>query len=99
MPGPRGDLPRGGAPSAQCFHCLQRLASDPAAGTPNVSMVFVGDNADAADDWIAAHMVLAQLVEQRPCLFEVLGVEAFCKPAIDSGEEIVGFGPSTPLTP
>src|ERR1700757_4760523 len=30
-------------------------------GMPNVSMVLVGDNADAADDWIAEHISAADV--------------------------------------
>jgi uncharacterized protein YaiI (UPF0178 family) len=30
-------------------------------GTPNVSMVLVGENADAADDWIAEHISAADV--------------------------------------
>src|SRR5438270_112104 len=33
-----------------------------------------------------------QLVEQRPCFFQVLCVEAFGEPAVDRREKVAGFG-------
>src|SRR5713226_8436231 len=34
----------------------------------------------------------SQLVEQRLCVFEVGGAEAFGEPAVDRREEVAGFG-------
>ena len=53
MPGTRGDLPRSDTSSAQCFRSLQWLTTNSAAWHVDVSIVLVGDSADAADDWIA----------------------------------------------
>src|SRR6516164_1871061 len=39
----------------------------------------------------ASRAGLAELVEQRFCLFQVGGVEAFGKPAIDRCDEVAGF--------
>jgi hypothetical protein len=40
-----------------------------------------------------------QRVEQRLCLFQVGGVEALGKPAVDRREEVAGFGMPTLLAP
>ena len=37
----------------------------------------------------------SQFVEQRFCLFEVGGVEAFGEPAVDRREKVAGFGAAT----
>src|ERR1700720_793522 len=37
----------------------------------------------------------AEFVEQRLCIFEVGGVEAFGEPAVDRREEVAGFGAPT----
>jgi uncharacterized protein len=57
----REEIYRVAARLDRCFRRLQRLATDPAAGTSNVKMVLVGDSADAADDWIAGHISAADV--------------------------------------
>ena len=47
---------RGGSLDAECFHCLHASRPIRPLGISNVSMVLVGDTADAADDWIAEHV-------------------------------------------
>src|SRR6202048_12590 len=60
-----------------------------------------------ADRWIYRGAVIRttrisssrQLVEQRLCLFQVGGVEAFGEPAVDRPEEVAGFGAPALLAP
>src|ERR1700731_1158037 len=40
-----------------------------------------------------------QFVEQRLCVFQIGGVEAFGEPAVDRGEEVAGFGAAALLAP
>src|SRR6516165_5405774 len=42
-----------------------------------------------------ATRVVAQLVEQRLCLFEVRRIEAFGEPAVDRRQKVAGFGGAT----
>ena len=41
----------------------------------------------------------SQFVDQRLCLFQIDGIEAFGEPAVDRREEIAGFGPPALLAP
>ena len=40
-----------------------------------------------------------QFVKQSLCFFQVGGIEAFCKPAIDWSKEITGFAPLALFVP
>src|SRR5437868_8948443 len=64
MPGARGDLSRGGSPRLNVFVVSNGSRPIRPPGISNVSMILVGDSADAADDWIAervAHHGLARI--------------------------------------
>src|ERR1700740_53369 len=61
MPSTRGDLPRGSSPESECLRCIQWFAPHPAPWALERDMVLVGDNADAADDWIAEHISAADV--------------------------------------
>jgi hypothetical protein len=43
--------------------------------------------------------VSRQFAEQRLCVLQIGGVEAFGEPAVDRREKVAGFGPSALLAP
>ena len=81
--------------SAALTRCKRELAAQP-------GLLYRGEARKTLIEGDAPHnpgtagaLLSAQLVEQRPCVFEVGGVEAFGEPAVDLGEHCARFGTFT----